>query len=254
MGISENRYIKKARRKRLIKRIIFIIILIIIASGLFVTKSNVFLIKKINITGEDLITKDIIYKKVNEINGENIFFVKGSEIEKLLKSDPYVDKITIKRKLPSTLEINVKEKNVGYYVKNGNNYDIISSDLVLLEKSNELKTKDLIQITGLNSTNNKLGEECVNTSDDKRLKDFLSNLYDIKKANKTNNKITMVNVSNINKMKVYFKDIEVKVGNGENLVNKMRTALSILEDKKLNFKNGYIDLSFDGTPVIKEKN
>lgn len=253
MGSNENRYIKKARRKRMIKRIVFIMILVIIAGGLFVTKSNVFLIKKVNVTGGDLITKDIINEKVKQIKGQNIFFVKSSEVEKLLKSDPYVDKSTIKRKLPSTLEVNVTEKNVGYYVKIGDNYDIISSDLVLLEKVNKLKTEDLIQITGLNGTNNKLGEAYVNTKGDKRLEDFLVNLYEIKKANKTDNKITMVNVANINKIKIYFKDVEVKVGNGENLVKKMRTALSILEDKKLNLKNGYIDLSFDGTPVINEK-
>ncbi|MDQ0149295.1 cell division protein FtsQ/DivIB [Eubacterium multiforme] len=253
MGSNENRYIKKARRKRMIKRIVFIMILVIIAGGLFVTKSNVFLIKKVNVTGGDLITKDIINEKVKQIKEQNIFFVKSSEVEKLLKSDPYVDKSTIKRKLPSTLEVNVTEKNVGYYVKIGDNYDIISSDLVLLEKVNKLKTEDLIQITGLNGTNNKLGEAYVNTKGDKRLEDFLVNLYEIKKANKTDNKITMVNVANINKIKIYFKDVEVKVGNGENLVKKMRTALSILEDKKLNLKNGYIDLSFDGTPVINEK-
>lgn len=253
MGSNENRYIKKARRKRMIKRIVFIMILVIIAGGLFVTKSNVFLIKKVNVTGGDLITKDIINEKVKQIKGQNIFFVKSSEVKKLLKSDPYVDKSTIKRKLPSTLEVNVTEKNVGYYVKIGDNYDIISSDLVLLEKVNKLKTEDLIQITGLNGTNNKLGEAYVNTKGDKRLEDFLVNLYEIKKANKTDNKITMVNVANINKIKIYFKDVEVKVGNGENLVKKMRTALSILEDKKLNLKNGYIDLSFDGTPVINEK-
>ena len=63
----------------------------------------------------------------------------------------------------------------------------------------------------------------------------------------------MVNVANINNIIIYFDNVEVKVGNGNDLIKKVNIALNILEDKKLNFKKGYIDLSFDGTPVIKEE-
>ncbi|MGG7077699.1 cell division protein FtsQ/DivIB [Clostridium sardiniense] len=254
MGANGNKYIKKAKRKRLIKKSIFIIILLSIAGSLIVTKSNLFLIKSVKVSGENLVTKDLIDEKLQSIKGENIFFIKSSEVEKVLKSDPYVNGVTLKRHFPSTLEVDVKEKNVGYYVKYGDEYDVISSDLVLLEKVNKLKGDGLIEIKGLKSEGRKIGEKYVDTKDDKRLENFLETLYEIKNANTTKNKITMVDVTNINDIIVYFNnDVKVKVGNGNDLIKKINTALNILEDKKLDFKKGYIDLSFEGTPVIKEE-
>lgn len=253
MGASGNKYIKKAKRKRLIKKSIFIVILLLIAGGLIVTKSNLFLIKNIKVNGENLVTKDLIDEKLQSIKGENIFFIKSSEVEKTLKSDPYVNSIILKRHFPSTLEVNVKEKNIGYYVKYGNEYDVISSDLVLLEKVDKLKGTGLIELKGIKSEGRKIGEKYVDTNGDKRLENFLETLYEIKNANTTKNKITMVDVNNINNIIVYFNDVKVKVGNGNDLIKKINTALNILEDKKLNFKKGYIDLSFEGTPVIKEE-
>lgn len=254
MGANGNKYIKKAKRKRLIKKSIFIIILLSIAGGLIVTKSNLFLIKNVKVSGENLVTKDLIDEKLQSIKGENIFFIKSSEVEKVLKSDPYINGVTLKRHFPSTLEVDIKEKNIGYYVKYGDEYDVISSDLVLLEKVNKLKGDGLIEIKGLKSEGRKIGEKYVDTKDDKRLENFLETLYEIKNSNTTKNKITMVNVTNINDIIVYFNnDVKVKVGNGNDLIKKINTALNILEDKKLNLKKGYIDLSFEGTPVIKEE-
>lgn len=254
MGANGNKYIKKAKRKRLIKKSIFIIILLSIAGGLIVTKSNLFLIKNVKVSGENLVTKDLIDEKLQSIKGENIFFIKSSEVEKVLKSDPYINGVTLKRHFPSTLEVDIKEKNIGYYVKYGDEYDVISSDLVLLEKVNKLKGDGLIEIKGLKSEGRKIGEKYVDTKDDKRLENFLETLYEIKNSNTTKNKITMVNVTNINDIIIYFNnDVKVKVGNGNDLIKKINTALNILEDKKLNLKKGYIDLSFEGTPVIKEE-
>lgn len=253
MGTSKNKFIKKTKRKRLIRKSIFIILVCLIAGGLVVIKSGFFAVKKVNIEGKNLITKDLIEEKLKYIKGKNIFFVKSSDIDQKLKSDPYIDKITLKRQLPSTVQIDIKEKNVGYYVKSGEEYDVISADLVLLEKVTKLKGDGLIKLTGIKSDERKIGEKYIDTKDDKRLEEFLETLYEIKNANTTKNKITMVDVGDINNLIIYFNDVKVKVGKGNDLIKKVNIALNILEDKKLNFKKGYIDLSFDGTPVIKEE-
>ena len=250
---SKNKFIKKTKRKRLIRKSIFIILVCLIAGSLVILKSGFFTVKNVNIRGENLITKNLIDEKLKYIKGKNIFFVKSSEIDQKLKSDPYIDKITLKRKLPATVQIDIKEKNVGYYVKCGNEYDVISSDLVLLEKVTKLKGDGLIKLTGIKSDERKIGEKYIDTNDDKRLEEFLGTLYQIKNANTTKHKITMVDVGDVNNFVIYFNDVKVKVGNGNDLIKKVNIALNILEDKKLNFKKGYIDLSFDGAPVIKEE-
>lgn len=251
MGSTENRYIKKARKKRIIKRIIFIGILFIIVFGLFITKSNVFLIKNVEVSGDNLLSKESIDENLQNVKGKNIFFIKSDDLKKMLKSDPYVSEVSISRSFPSTLNVNVKEKDIAYYVKTSSGYDIISSDLILLEKVPNLKNDKMIEIVGINTDNDKLGSKYVDTKDDTRLEDFLKELYAIKQANETEHYITKINVSNLNDIKVYFGDVEVKVGNGEDLAKKINIALNVLEDKKLNFKKGYIDVSFDGAPVIK---
>ncbi|MEG1004109.1 MAG: FtsQ-type POTRA domain-containing protein [Clostridium sp.] len=253
MGSSDNQYIRKAKKKRLIKRSMFIIILLAIIIWLFITKSSVFLIKNVSVTGDHLVTKDFISEKVQEIKGENIFFVKSDEVKKILKSDPYVGDISIKRKFPATLEVSVTEKNIAYYIKSNSNYDVISSDLVLLENVDKLKTEGLIEIIGLEKQSGELGQKYCDVSGDSRIENFFNTLYDIKKANSTSHKITKVDVSNLSHIIVYFNDVKVKVGNGTDLTKKINTALNIMEDKKLNFKKGYIDLSFEGAPVLKEE-
>lgn len=255
MGASENKYIKKARKKRIIKRTIFILILVIIALGLLITKSKIFLIKNIEVDGKKLVSKDVISNELQNIKGENIFFVKSDDIKKALKSDPYINEVSISRKFPSTLKVNVTEKNIAYYTKTSSGYDIISSDFVLLEKVNNIKGRKLIELIGLNSDNETLGSKYINTKDDTRLEDFLKELYKINQSNTTKHNITKVNVSNLNFIIVYFGDTEVKVGNGENLVKKMNDALNILnglEEQKVNIKKGYVDVSFEGAPVIKQ--
>lgn len=256
MGTSENRYIKKARRKRMIKRSIFILILILVALGLFITKSNMFLIKNIEVSGNKLISKNLIVDKLQGVKGENIFFIKSNDIKTKLKSDPYINEISISRKFPSTLKVDITEKNVAYYVKSNNGYDIISSDFIFLEKVNNLNGKNLIEITGLNSGNETLGSKYIDTKDDTRLEDFLKELYKIKQANTTKHNITNVNVSNLNSIIVYFGTTEVRIGNGDDLVKKMNDALNILsglKEQKVDMKNGYIDVSFEGAPVIRER-
>lgn len=253
MGTDKNKFIKKAKRKRLIRKSIFIILVCLIAGALVILKSGFFVVKNVNIKGENLITKDLIEEKLKYIKGTNIFFVNSKEIDQKLKSDPYVDTITLKRRFPSTVNIDIKEKNVGYYVKSGDEYDVISSDLVLLEKVKKLKGDGLIKLEGIKSEERKIGEKYIDTKDDKRLEDFLETLYQIKNSNTTKNKITMVDVAKLNDIIIYFDNVKVEVGNGNDLIKKVNIALNILEDKKLNFKKGYIDLSFDGTPVIKDE-
>lgn len=253
MGKTNNVYILKARRKRRIKRGIVLTVIIAGVLALFVTKSDFFLIKNVNIKGNSIIKTEAILKDADSFKGENLLFIKENNVISKIKSNPYIDNVTIKRSLPKTLEIDVTEKNVAYYFKGKESFDILSSDLILLEKSNKIDDKNLIEITGLKKDDLKIGEYVASGDSFTILKTTLDELYKIQKSNKSKFKVTKVDVSSLTNMKVYFGDVMVKIGDGEDLVKKINTAIAILEDKSVNLKKGYIDVSFHGSPVIKKE-
>ncbi|MGL5478300.1 MAG: cell division protein FtsQ/DivIB, partial [Clostridium sp.] len=158
MGKTNNVYILKARRKRHIKRGIILTVIIAGVLALFVTKSDFFLIKNVNIKGNSIIKTEAIIKDADSFKGENLLFIKENNVISKIKSNPYIDNVTIKRSLPKTLEIDVTEKNVAYYFKGKENFDILSSDLILLEKSNKIDDKNLIEITGLKKDDLNIGD------------------------------------------------------------------------------------------------
>lgn len=253
MAKTNNIYILKARRKRRIKRGIILTVTIAGILALFVTKSDFFLINNVRFKGNKIIKTAALQKEGDSFKGENILFIKEKDVVDKIKINPYIDEVKIKRSLPKTLDINVTEKNVAYYIKDGNVVDVLSSDLIILEKTNEVSDKNLIEIVGIKNPKHEIGKEIIDTSNDTRLLSLFKDLYNIQKVNKTNHKITKVDVSKMTNINVYFGDVVVKIGDGEDVIKKINTALNILEDKNLNIENGYIDVSFDGTPVIKKE-
>ena len=126
--------------------------------GTFVAyKTEFFIVDKIVYKGDSLITGEFIKTNVEEVKGSNIIVFNKDELIKKLMQNPYVATVTISKKLPKTLEVNVDEKKGIYYQKNGNSFDIISEDLHLLERTNSLDGKNLIEIKGLNTKDKEVG-------------------------------------------------------------------------------------------------
>ena len=248
MAKVENAYIRRARRKRLIKRQIILFIFLIICGVIFVTKTDVFKINNIKCTGEVLLTEDYILSQTGDLVGNNIFSINKKDIEKGLKGNPYVKSITIKRKLPKTLVIDVAEKKGLYYIKGGSNYNIISSELVLLESLESIEDKKLIELIGLEGGNVELGEK---VADNTRLQNLLEEFYkeeEVIKNKEEDFSITAIDVSDLSKIKVYLNEIEIRIGSDENVRGKMSNAINTY---KSGLVTEYIDASFNGTPDFK---
>ena len=103
-------------------------------------KSNsLFDIKNIKIINNEKINQDVIEKKLKKIYGKNIFFIKTSEIEKVIRNITYLQSIEVKKKYPNTLIVKVFEtsplaillKNSDYYIlDSGANLILINADSV----------------------------------------------------------------------------------------------------------------------------
>lgn len=245
---SNNVYIRKKRKKRLIKRCILLLILLL-GIGTFVAyKTEFFTVDKIVYKGDSLITGEFVKTSAEEVKGSNIIAFNKDELIKKLMQNPYVDTVTISKKLPKTLEVNVNEKKGIYYQKNGNSFDIISEDLHLLERTNSLDGKNLIEIKGLNIKDKEVG---MKIEENTRLEKVLNLLYKAEEKIQKDNKgvsITSLDVNDMANMKIYFGDIQVLLGNDENLTKKLSDAMNIYIHAK---PKEYIKVGHEGSPDYK---
>lgn len=249
MSKTDNIYIKRARKKRLIKRSIVGLILLSIISCIVVFKTNIFIINNVEYRGDIVVTGDYVKDISKALYGKNIFTFDKDFIISKLKKNPYVKDVEINRKLPKKLILNIIEAKGLFFINEENgNKAIISSDMILLEKNKEKDTTNLIEIKGLDTSNIKVGD---NISKDTRLDSILNELYEeqgIIKKNKEEFSIVSVDLGDLSKIKVYLNSIEVKIGTDENLRKKMSNAIAIY---KTGLVTEYIDVSFDGSPDFK---
>ncbi|PRR82928.1 cell division protein FtsQ/DivIB [Clostridium vincentii] len=240
MAKTKNEYIKKAKKKRFIKRIIIISILLLICGGSIVTYTDIFKIEKVICTGENLVTGDYVLEKSESLKGENILFLNKKDFEKILKENPYVKNIVINKKYPSTLEIEIVEKKGLYYVKQGEEYNIISSDMIYVEKTNSIEGRKLIELTGVDLSDKVLGD---NIGGNIRIEKVLNDMYSVEQfidENEMNIEIKTLDIADLANIKVYLASIEIYIGNDEDVYSKMIRALGIYET---GLAEKYIDIS-----------
>lgn len=244
----ENAYIRKAKRKKLLKKIIFFLILLMGVALYIVFYTDYFIINKVVLEGNNLITEDYILDKSESVKGKNLVTFNKNNLEKILKKNPYVEQLKITRKFPKALVINVEEAKGLFYIENNNAYSIISSDLIYLENKNKLDSDEYIKITGVDLSKKKLGDKVLDNS---RMIAVLNELYDeqgIIEDNKEEFRITSVNLADLSKLSVTLNDITVYLGTDENIRDKMSGAILIY---KSDLPKEYINVGFDGTPDFK---
>lgn len=115
---------------------------IILASVLFVSiiVISLFLISTVrNVTVEytcatSKTEQEIIAakSKLEQYVGKNVFSIDEKEVEKFLADNPYVEVVSVKRKLPFGLTVSVKERNEAFCVLDGGIYYTFTSDCFVL--------------------------------------------------------------------------------------------------------------------------
>ena len=92
-----------------------------------------FKIRNIEIIGNSIIKKKKIIKKLNDIYGQNIFFIKKGDIVDPLKSINFLEKIEVKKKYPNTIIVKIKEtRPLGVLFKDNIKYILDSSSSIII--------------------------------------------------------------------------------------------------------------------------
>ncbi len=227
---------KRQKIKNIIKWTTLIAIIIAILT--FILISDVFNICNIEVIGnEQVSTEEILSLSKVNLN-DNIFLYNKIETINSIKQNPYIKSITVKRKLPDKIQIEIQERQKDYVIQLNDQYFYIDNQGYILEKSMIKIDKPKLEGYATDIENILPG--------DRLIKEDLEKLDDILKIIKSseeieiNNKITSINIKNKNNYILTLQELKkvVYIGDSSNLANKMLYIKAIIE--KENEKEGKI--------------
>ena len=202
-----------------------ILILILIAIGIFLCTSSIFKIQEINISGNEQIMQEEI--QINNRIGRNIFLLSKGRIERDLKKIPYVKKVTIKKRLPNKLEIKIEERQKAYMIQSENGYLYLDNQGYILEESSINIAKPILIGT---ASQELVPGKRLEENDLKKLEDVIKIVENCKKI-KIYDIITNINISDDEEYIIYIEEKRkfIYIGDSSNLANKMLYIEDILE-------------------------
>lgn len=244
------KYLKNKKRKKKVKKIIMITIVLIIALVLFVTKAPIFNIKDISVLGTSKISSDNIKESLNQFIGRNIYTIKYDDISNILKGNQYIKDVDIKRKGVSKIVIEIVEETPVFYIEENGVNKMINDNLIYIEKIDDIQGKNIVKIIGIESENVNVGEK---VNKDEIYPVILKKFYPYIAQNRESIKFDQIDFSDIVNIKGKIGNVEVYFGDDSDLHNKMENVYRILLSDEIKLTKGYIDVSFDGPPIIKNE-
>jgi len=146
---------KKKRKKK--NYLLRLLVIIAVGAGLyFLINSELFHIDSVEIENNNYYTVEQVKEKAGIKIGENIFRLKKNSIKDKLLKDPYFENVLIKRKLPSTVILDVTERTEKAAVFNKNAYIIIDANGLVLRTAD--KAPKITVIEGLTVKRAKAGK------------------------------------------------------------------------------------------------
>jgi len=243
---KNNQLVIKRRKKKIRRRFFIFSLLLIITSIALAFNLKTFDIKEIFVKNNVKVTKDDIIN-LSDINiGDNIFYVSFYKSKRNILSDPYIETVKLKRKLPDSIEINVTERKEAVYFQKESSFYILDKTGVFLNKSSEAPS--LLMIKGIE---NKVsyGKNSI-TFKDSRYKDAIEMFNMLDASNKSKYKFKAVDLGSLVNIKLYINNMEIRLGSDEDLLNKVNKAINMMSEDGVSLEKGYIDVSFKGNPVF----
>lgn len=247
MNTNVNKFVKKKRRKKVIKRIILGLFILIIGVIIFIYKAPIFNVKKINISGVVTLNSESLQEKLKYNIGQNIFAIDYKKIEKDLKENPYIKEIKITKKGINKININIVENKIAYFLHSNEKFKAVNNEGIVVEEINDLRDRSLTKLTGIDISEKKIGDKIL---EDDKITFVLDTFYKMIEVIPEEFKISEINIFDLNNISCNIGEVEIILGDSSNLLDKMNIALNIIEQGIVT--KGYIDMSFEGSPIIKQ--
>ena len=221
------------KKRKLILKIIRTIVLIGILIGtlIYILLSPLFNIKDVTVTGNNKLSRKEIISLSEIRTEENIFKTSKNDIKNKIKTNPYVENVKIRRKLPDKVEIIVVERVATYMLPFANSYVYINNQGYMLEITSQ--KANLPIITGFSTPEENLHEgERLLSEDLVKLGEVLQ-IIESANANGIQELITKIDMSNRQDYTIMLEKEKklVHMGDVSNLSTKMSYINKIIQDE-----------------------
>lgn len=245
---------KKNRRKKLIFRSVagalFLVVGVVVALSLF------FNINKIVVSGDAVYSHETVVKASGVSEGDNLIFLSKSKLNEKLSSElAYIGSVTVKRRLPSTLELVIKKTDAKLGVAMNGYFTLLDENGKVLEKDLETVGENIILANLGEIESAELGKVIV-LKENRALTKLNAVLDECKKVGI--NDISLMDLSDIYNIKlVYQGRITLELGetDSENLNSKLALGKAALDkqNEENNLYRGTINLTVDGKGYWSEE-
>ena len=245
---------KKRKKRRRAGSTRWVMVLLLMAlcllSGYYFAQSPVFNIQKINVTGIKQVGQTRVVELSGLTTGVNIFAANTRWAKRFLLFDPMIKDATIKRKLPSTIEIIVEERIPVAVIQYHDFFLQVDANAAVLAKSGSLGTLVLPLLSGIEDIQGNLqAGDAINSAQLKAGLAMISQMSADALAD-----IGEIHVKDTQKIKLYTTaGIEGRFGDSKNFAEKFNIFLQIIGEQEKNNKLEniqYIDVSLKEKPVI----
>lgn len=219
----------KPKSKKIKVLIISILVLIAIIAAML---SPLFNIKNIQVVGNTILSSEEIISISGIKTEENMFKVMKLKTIDRIKENAYINEVAIHKKLPNTIEIQVKERKPSFMLEYGNGYVYLSNQGYMLEISSIKKDIPTILGTTTSKENYKPGNK-LNKDDLEKLGTVIK-IMAVAKTHNIENLITTIDISNSDNYTLRLEQEKktVYLGDCSYLETRMSSLMSILENEK----------------------
>ena len=256
---SKNKSTKRTKRKlkKSVRNVLLGAIIVICTAIILVVLSLtvLFKIETITINGNQKYTTQQILSVLPIEEQSNLFVANvDSASQKLEVNLPYIYDVQIKRKLPSTIVVNITEATNYYAIKDKDTtYILLDDNLKVLEKGIESPPEPYVLLDNVAVNEATQGHTVVLT--DEKIQKSISDVNIAVKDLQIDSVTSIYAVDSDNNYIVHDNRIIINLGKTDNLENKLYTALASIE--KLEQSNplteGELNVSTDKQTYFTEK-
>ncbi|MBQ7756141.1 MAG: FtsQ-type POTRA domain-containing protein [Oscillospiraceae bacterium] len=230
--------VRRRRRKSNMTLYYIVVVVIVVFAAYFLSNFVFFRIDEIKVTGSTYYAKESILYASTVSKGDNLFRtdIKGIE-ERLSKMMVYADEVKVRRKLPSKLEITIKEAVPKYNILQDGRYFIISESGKILENDKISPQDNLLVVDGFEIKDTKPGAKLE--SEDNLKARILTELTENIEGMKFDG-ILKIDLSDRTDIRLFYKDrIEIRIGSSMDIPYKLRYVRAVIESVERTFGADY---------------
>lgn len=228
------------------KLIVLLFIFFLLVALFLFLNSPYFFVEKVIVNGNKYVTVEEIYQIAAIPERSNIFRLDSDKLQKRLSNDLRLTDVEVKRNLPQTITITLKERQPLAYIPCNYGFVQVDRQGMVIAVFKNVKHKNLPLITGARLGNPYIGD-LVEAEDIKPILLYLDSLDEA-----TVNNLSEINIKTPKQLVAHTTDsIMIRLGDSQRLEEKAKLTRDILEEiRKKQIQVEYVDINY-AVPFVK---